>query len=153
MRLLVAFLALSPLTALATNPPATQSQSQEQYQQARQDQGQSQGASAALSIKDQLQIPYTPAPTAPAIYASNPCAVGSSKALTLPIFGKSSGKTEIDSECSFRELVRVTASVDPCLARKLLATHPAIAAIAPEPVICTASSEIERLDKKIGTAF
>jgi len=169
MRSLFLAVLLFPCVSVATDfdsvPESNsqiQNQNQSQYQQQANSQSQG-GNQLALSVKEQLQIPYTPPPTAPAIYASNPCALGSSKALTLPVFGTSSGKTSIDSECAFRELIRVTLAVDPCLARKLLATHPAIAAIDPNPVTCAPPAQSvtpedlaaveKRVTDKIGTAF
>lgn len=142
-----ALLAFLPITAFATDfkpepePTSivnaqTQHQGQSQYQEQSQSASQAVTGNGVVTLQDRLQIPYTPAPTAPAIYASNPCAIGESEARTFPIYGRSKGKTTIDGECSFRELVRVTASVDPCLARKLLATHPSIAAVDPAPVVC-----------------
>jgi len=169
MRSLFLAVLLFPCVSVATDwaplpEPGAQNQTQNQAQSASSSQSQNNaGNSLKVTEHGQLQIPYTPPPTAPAIYASNPCALGSSKALTLPVFGTSSGKTTVDENCAFLELVRVTNSVDPCLARKLLATHPAIAAIDPNPVTCAPPAQSvtvedlatveKRVTDKIGTAF
>ena len=152
-------LAFLPVAALATEPKPvqapTQSQGQIQSQFQEQSQSQEQSAANVLTIKDRLQIPATPAPTAPAIYASNPCALGESSATTLPVFGRAKGKSTVDPGCEFRELVRVTASVDRCLALQLLMTHPQLKDF-PTPVCASESALValeQRLTDKIGTAF
>lgn len=118
---------------------AKQNQTQGQAQKQGQHQGQSQtakggdanqsqnasadnaGNSLSVNNRDRLQAP---AISAPAVYASGPCAYGWSAGVAVPGVGVSGGKSKPDTNCDRRELARVMSALNPAAAIKILCTDP-----------------------------
>jgi len=92
---------------------------------------------------------------APAVYASNVCAVGWSIGGQLPGVGASGGKSKVDRDCNLRENIRIVSALNPALALKAACQLEGIREVAtgddcvytfPEPVQETAKSEHVTID-------
>jgi hypothetical protein len=155
MRALLALVLLTG-TAFATDKPpqsptpAPTAQADAQAYAAAQAKAQTGPVSQSVTtaFNDRLQIPYTPPANAPSMPTNHSCALGESDAWSIPVAARSTGKHTVDPQCEFRALVLVALAVDPCLARKLLGTHPAIAIIQTGEIVCVPpeTSTVTRAD-------
>lgn len=79
------------------------------------------------NYQERLQAPSV---SAPAVYASGPCASGWSAGLSIPGGGISGGKAKADPNCDRREVARVLMGINPALALKVLCSDPYVQAVA-----------------------